>query len=717
MTVPLLFVATAILVVAEPSKQGCAKTGYDHVMLQKSISTKSTAVAKESPIGATASPAESPPDPPESHVAVRLQRRLASDPHAVHRAADAIGAELKPEHHAHLEALRSKPTVAMLKTGSAQPQPPPTTSAMPSGSGTEQIMTDLIRQFRPYAAQRAFYDDITDYTVSQFDQLIASGADGTDAPATQFTTKMDSLISRVEDLIFPGLSAASALTLAAVPRFESTYDSRREGLFDHGLQEDFKAELERLSTETMGDVKTVLKEGWESMISSHEFWADEALLVREEFLVLVEHLKFLPNMLSQQLVGAAAGFESQIMLMWLLTVNHDIETLGARLLGGGKCFPVTVPPREDCTNWHKHCPALEALDLMLLHTQVTLAMAMLEPSWAVPLRRKMQSGLADSLQVVSMAKWACMTNHGKAFIRGSQIHSRVEYKMRALLKIQGSYDEYLSFRIAFTGLQTHTANPQPGESRSSPGIVQGILFDKDGRAEGLAYYTFKYWQPGRRLLVSLPPFNPYGGPPPPDPAEVTPASSSLNGWLLPNATQNLPNLTHVPVEAQEYGKEEKHPLKIRVETSMWANVYVFMRSCPPLSFLHSLGNPWEPETCLQPGAWTTADCVGREDDSQYMDRETCWGPGGSSNPPCGPVTLQGGSDQWVGCPAGMYVGGWTDKTPCHLECRCLRGEGAKDEPQEEAWSSCCGPQELSSHSKLLRKDDTGSQWQMSSGTA
>ena len=380
MTVPLLFVATAILVVAEPSKQGCAKAGHDHVMLQKSISTKSTAVAKESPIDATASPgsAGSPPDPPESHVAVRLQRRLASDPHAVHRAADAIGAGLKPEHHAHLEALRSNPTVAMLKTESQSSQSP-----------LHRPFFDLMDGLTRYASQSGFYEEIGNYTRGKFRYLSEHGSTG-ELPETEismFETRMRDISPHF--MIHPGLDAICPITTSTFVFRENSNGA------SSGFRSEMKHKLENLHTQVMKEVEEAVREMWDAFVASLPGY--EASEIRNQLQGVMRELLSMPRVLSQTATGDAAGFEKQLQLMWLLMMQYDLEILIKKLLGGSKCW---ASGDFRCYAWHRHCTVLEVLDFIVLHTEVNLALAMLEPSWAESLYGRTKRQIGEALAII-----------------------------------------------------------------------------------------------------------------------------------------------------------------------------------------------------------------------------------------------------------------------------------------------------------------------------
>ena len=463
MTVPLLFVATAILVVAEPSKQGCAKTGHDHVMLQKSISTKSTAVAKESPIDATASPgsAGSPPDPPESHVAVHLQRRLASDPHAVHRAADAIGAGLKPEHHAHLEALRSNPTVAMLKTES---------QSVRAGNAMEEMLA-FAAQASIDVQSQDFYLHAGQFVRGRFDHAIQLQQNPdwdpwmTDDAYASLGIAKDAASTVLEfapPLGLPLVLGIGIFQMGCVLFDKPDYDAMRD---------EFSNAMRGVYDSVMSDVKEVVRDMWQALSVSR--YSQKFAELRHKGSVLVEELQFMPTILATHGSGAAAGHEGHMMLVWLLMVHKDIGVLIAEMLGASVCLPATSPATADCRDWHQYCPVLSVLDLILLQAHLTLVMASLEPSWVVPLHQKLQNELSENLLVVETAKWACM--EGVADSNAVQnVYAHIQRRIPALLQIQETV-----------------------ESGNSSGLVQGFFSDGNGEAARAKGW---YWQPVADVL-------------------------------------------------------------------------------------------------------------------------------------------------------------------------------------------------------------------------
>ena len=552
---------------------------------------------------------------------MRLRRRLASDPDAIEKAAATAGAQLLPEHHAHLQSLRAAGPVDGLLQHAA---------GGPTSSGEEvdsqQFLAEYMTRFAPYAGEPGFYDALGWYTKAQFQYLIASGK--SEAPTdpgviTEFEERMGSVVNGMADLVLPGLSATSALNLALVPWWNSFWP----GGDISTLQDDFERALTELNQNVIGNIKDLMQHWWNATLTVYD--PSEARQLRDEFQFLVEHLQFMPSMLSKDLVGVGAGFEQQMVLMWLLLINHDIESVGAELLGGWRCFPVTTPAQEECITWHKQCTVLESVDLTLLHTQVTLAMATLEPSWAISLHEKMQSSLRETLQVIGDAKWACMTTAGD---RSNEVYANIERKLPALLNITGSFDEYFSFQRTGVGVETNSV---------SPGIVQGVRIDHIDHGHTYAYHSFQYWQNVTQVLT-----------PGCDPWVV----ASKDGWSVPEMMLH-PTGSHC---------NSPTPERIEVNTEQqYVNLHVLESQlasyrCPLPSFLTTAR--YNKFSCSQPGAWTTANCMGA----------SCWML--SDYYFTTAFVQQYHEEEWAGCPEGMYMTN-IDLSGRYIRCRPLLGVG------------------------------------------
>ena len=560
---------------------------------------------------------------------MRLRHRLASDPDAIEKAAATAGAQLLPEHHAHLQSLRAAgPVDGLLQHEAGQ------STRTDEERDCRQVLIDLALQAETDMVVPDYYEELGQTISDQLNHSVqlVKNSDWNGEDEVYSTVKAGFELGAALGVFIPVIGPILAEVCAVVAFVLNIYSAIVHQPDYDEIQEAFDNAMRSLYDQVMEGVVQVSQEMWSRMLASQDRRTAAAL--RHKFVVLGEELQFMPFMLMKNATGAAAGFERQMMLMWLLAINHDIEVLVTLMLGSAKCLPMLPghPLEGECWEWHKHCTVLDVLDLLVLHSSITTGMSMLEPSWAELLQAKLQSRLAEAIPVISFAKWACMT----AASDSNAVYRNIEKKLPALMKIEGSYSEYFSFPRMYADVSS---------SYLSSGLVQGILIQDPPSEYGLFnfFYTtashhFHYWQPT------------YG----------TRFPSTRDGWLLPTS-------------ANQQAAYDEGMFAKKIPTS--GN-----HECPTLSFLRSISvSPKDPlgrdptrdrlqTDCSQPGAWTTADCArGEVSDSGNGDHCVMDAPD--------VITLEcPPTGNWAGCPAGMYLTQFT-RSPCQFKCAFLLGVG------------------------------------------
>ena len=258
--------------------------------------------------------------------------------------------------------------------------------------------------------------------------------------------------------------------------------------YDEAFGEELNDALTDLNEQLASGMSSMFQSLWSAITASTE--SQTAIEIQDDSKILQQELLSMPHMLAKSGSGATGGFEEQIQLMWLLIINHDIGLLRRKLLGGSKCLPVQypLPLSEECKDFHKHCLALEALDLIVLHSEVTLAMAKLEPSWALALYEKTMLGLDEAIYIIGEAQWVCMNavdniqdpHNQHQYARDT--YNNMQPKLDFLLFSSGRYDTLFSY-------------PQTGDYRN--GSYQNILLQSmtvpPGADLGAFGRSFRYY--------------------------------------------------------------------------------------------------------------------------------------------------------------------------------------------------------------------------------
>ncbi len=405
--------------------------------------------------------------------------------------------------------------------------------------------------------------------------------------------------------------------------------------YDEAFGEELNDALTDLNEQLASGMPSMFESLWSAITESIE--SQTAIEIQDEFKILQQELLSVPHMLAKKGSGATAGFEEQIQLMWLLIVNHDIGLLHRKLLGGVKCLPaqthpdtgVPSPLSDECKDFHKHCLALEALDLIVLHSEVTLAMAKLEPSWALALYEKTMLGLEEAIHIIGEAQWVCMNavdniqDPHNQHEYGQDIYNNMQPKLDFLLISSGRYESLFSYQQTATGyIEVNQTTLQPKALMQSMSVPPGVGSSKVGFGRSLRYYV--------------------------EQSQIPEARES-----------NWPIYT---INGTYRGSKDRVP---DPDPTLSANIYV--RMCLTAdgfvgckchdgiypSFLNLMG--W----CVQPLSWTTPPAS----------------HGRLLEPLPGAMREAAPGDKWLGCPPGMFITGWG---PTFIQCHSLVGVGWRE---------------------------------------
>ena len=406
--------------------------------------------------------------------------------------------------------------------------------------------------------------------------------------------------------------------------------------YDEAFGEELNDALTDLNEQLASGMQSLFESFWSAITASTE--SQTAIEIQDDFKFLHQELLSMPHMLAKSGSGATAGFEEQIQLMWLLIMNHDIGLLRSKLLGGSKCLPVqySLPLSEECKGFHKHCLALEALDLIVLHSEVTLAMAKLEPSWALALYEKTMLGLDEAIHIIGEAQWVCMNavdniqdpHNQHQYTR--DIYNNMQPKLDFLLILSGRYESLLSY-------------PQTGDYRN--GSYQNILLqsmtvppgaDLGAFGRSFRYYVEESQVPGHWRNFPIHTINgtyreSEDRVPEPDPTRSAKIFSKL--CHRPDPTDNYPE-------------------SCKCYDSMYN---------PDMPDSYSLGPTYMSlkGLCLQPLPWTTESVLS-------------------------PVKIEATpGDKRLGCPPGMFITSWDEghsmpNYPGWIQCHPLAGVGWRE---------------------------------------
>ena len=378
---------------------------------------------------------------------MRLRHRLASDPDAIEKAAATAGAQLLPEHHAHLQSLRAAGPVLQHEAGG------------PTSSGEALGFFGTMAQLKQYAGDSGFYTQMADYTKAKFEHLEAYASTGRmpQEVVTSFQSRMEGISGNL--LIHAGLRAACPIAMADLRPLELKE-------FGGNFRAENRQKLDDFRAQIMGNVQDIMSTMWTAFLDSvdgHLAWK-----LRSELQVMIQDVVLMPSVLSQNATGAAAGFEGQLQWMWLLMMNSDADVMIKKLLGGSKCLPPTSPAQEECQRWHKHCTVLEVLDLVMLQTELTLAIAILEPSWAGSLYDKVKAQIAEASAVIdSTAMQACKDGVAEAGQDAAAVEANIQRKLQFLHAMQIESGSATLQTSAATAAEQNAKPPVPAPALSS----------------------------------------------------------------------------------------------------------------------------------------------------------------------------------------------------------------------------------------------------------